>query len=238
MKILEQIKKYNKENSAKFIDSEKYWQKSPSNILLKEATMKSLEEHAKDKKILDAGAGRLAYKNLIKKYVKSYISSDFSKTHKDLDVVCDIEKMSFKNSEFDVVFCSQVLEHVPHPHQALKEINRVLKKNGVAIITVPLLGYIHNAPHDYFRYTKYGLQVLAQENGFDVIKLEEVGGLFSFLGYVRSTFFMPFFMLPVFGGFIFFANYILARMDILLDEIFRNKQVFPLNYLLIVKKNK
>lgn len=237
MKILEQIKKLNKENSTKFIDSEKYWNKSPSNILLKRATSESLAEHAQDMRVLDAGAGRLAYKNLIKKYAKSYVSSDFSKTHKDLDVVCDIEEMSFKDGEFDVVFCSQVLEHVPHPTQAFAEINRVLKKNGIAIITVPLLGYIHNAPHDYFRYTKYGLETIAKENNFSLIQLEEIGGFFCFLGYVRSTFLMPFFTLPILGNLIFFANYFFAIIDILLDEIIKNKQVFPLNYLLVIKKN-
>lgn len=236
MNIFSYIKKTNKEYSKKLIDTDKYWQKSPSNLLLKQATLESLAEYGKDKKVLDAGAGRLAYRPLIKLFTNNYTSSDFKKTHDQLDVVTDIEKMSFKDKTFDLVFCSQVLEHVPHPNKALTEINRILKSKGHVVITVPLLGYIHNAPYDFYRYTRFGLETLAKDSGFKVIKLEELGGFFSFLGYVRSTFVMPLFGLPLVGSFIFTFNHILSKIDILLDKLLPNKKVFPLNYLLILEK--
>ncbi|MDH4227203.1 MAG: class I SAM-dependent methyltransferase [Deltaproteobacteria bacterium] len=50
----------------------------------------------------------------------------------------DIEKGApFKDSEFDIVICEQVLEHLVDPAAALREISRVLKKGGLAIIGVP-----------------------------------------------------------------------------------------------------
>lgn len=215
-----------------------YWYKSPSNILLKKYSEISITKYLSEKSVLDAGAGKLAYRSLLKKYVGNYTSSDFKKTHKDLDVVTDIEKTSFKNNEFDGVFCSQVLEHVPHPWLALKEMKRITKKNGFIIITVPMLGYIHNAPFDFFRYTKFGLESLAKDSGLKVAELKEVGGLFCFLGYIRSTILMPLFLIPVLGLIIYLFNLLLSLFDILMDKIFKNSSIFPLNYLMILEKVK
>lgn len=237
MGLVATIKKLNRRVSSDFIGSNKYWKKSPSNILLYEASKKALAEWAQDKLILDAGAGRLAYRELIKQFAAKYTSSDFMQTHPDLDVVTDIEDMPFKTGQFEVVFCSQVLEHVPHPWLAFGEIHRVLKKNGVAIITVPMLGYIHNAPYDFFRYTEFGLKNMAEDAGFTVKELAAIGGFFSFLGYVRSTLIMPLFGLPLVGDVIFWTNYLCAKLDIFLDTVVPNKRIFPLNYLLVVHKN-
>lgn len=238
MKLSKIIKDLNRNYGSKIMGTAKYWKRSPSGILLYNFSEKKLAKYAKNKDVLDVGAGRLAYKRLINKYAKSYTSSDFTKTHPDLDVVCDIEKLAFKENEFDVVFCSQVLEHVPHPQKALQEIKRVLEKKGKVIITVPMLGYIHNAPYDFYRYTKYGLELMAKETGFKVLELEEIGGLFSFLGYVRSTFLMSLFAIPVLGDLILYFNYLLSKIDIFLDKITKNKKIFPLNYLMILEKVK
>ena len=50
----------------------------------------------------------------------------------------DITKLSFKNESFDIIICIHVLEHVQKDKKAMKELHRVLKKNGFAIIDVPL----------------------------------------------------------------------------------------------------
>jgi len=236
MQVLATLKKLNKKTSSSFIDSPKYWQKSPSTIILREESDRALSEHAQGKSVLDAGAGRLAYRSMIKQYADTYTSSDFMQTHPDIDVVTDIEKMPFKQGEFEVVFCSQVIEHVPHPWKAFAEIFRVLKKNGVAIITVPMLGYIHNAPFDFYRYTEFGLKVLAEDAGFKVLEIKPIGGFFSFLGYVRSTVLLPLFGIPLLGDILFYLNVGLSKIEILIDEITKNAKVFPLNYILVVKK--
>lgn len=234
--MLESIKKLNKSASNKYINSDMYWRKSPSNILLYKATKEALEKFAVNKVVLDAGAGRMAYKQLITSVAKKYISSDFQKTHPDLDVVIDIEKMSKKVQPVDVVFCSQVLEHVPHPWVAMKEISAVLKKNGTAIITVPHLAYLHNLPYDFFRYTDMGLRSLAKQAGLEVIKIEPLGGFFCFLGYIRSTALMPLLNFPVFGRIILQTNYLLSTIDIVLDKITHSAKLFPLNFIMLAKK--
>lgn len=236
MNLFSLIKKLNKKVSASFIDTERYWQKSPSNMLLRDATNAALKKYAKGRKVLDAGAGRLAYRSMIKQYAKSYTSSDFQKTHEELDVVTDIENMSFERDSFDIVFCSQVLEHVPHPWIAFSEIYRILKADGIVIITVPMLGYIHNAPYDFYRYTNYGLENLAKDAGFKIIELRTLGGIFSFFGYIRSTLLMPLYCIPLIGLMVFYFNKLLSVLDITLDSLISNEKVFTLNYLLVARK--
>jgi len=234
--IFNWIKSHNKKLSSSFVGTKYYWMRSPSNLLLFKHSKESIKKYAKGKSVLDAGAGRLAYRDLIKTYAKSYTSSDFKRTHPELDVVCDLERLDFRSSSFDIIFCSQVLEHVPHPWIAMSEIYRVLKNYGVGIITVPMLGYIHNAPFDYFRYTEYGLKSLAQDSGFKVLKIMPIGGLFCFVGYVLSTIFMPVFRIPIFGILLLYIIQPLHMILISLDKLIANEKVFPLNYLMIIKK--
>jgi ubiquinone/menaquinone biosynthesis C-methylase UbiE len=56
----------------------------------------------------------------------------------------DIEKMPFDDASFATVVCTEVLEHVPYPATALKEIHRVLKPRGVLIGSVPCRSFIWN----------------------------------------------------------------------------------------------
>lgn len=52
-------------------------------------------------------------------------------------VVGNAMATNFEAESFDIVVCSEVLEHVPQPEKILKEINRILKRGGLAIISTP-----------------------------------------------------------------------------------------------------
>jgi len=65
-----------------------------------------------------------------------YITSDLDSPI--ADVKADICKLPFKNSEFDLIICNHVLEHINEDIKAMKELYRVLKKGGTAILQVPL----------------------------------------------------------------------------------------------------
>lgn len=59
-------------------------------------------------------------------------------TTKDINIIQgNAEEIPFKNEEFDLVFCSHVLEHVNDKEKSISEINRVLKKDGIVIIGMP-----------------------------------------------------------------------------------------------------
>ena len=97
-----------------------------------------------------------------------------------------------ENNNYDSAICLEVLEHIPDRYKALKEINRVLKQNGILILSVPHLSRLHEIPNDYYRYTKYGLQVLFNGSCFEVFLIKERAGVFSsnFISYYLNKLFL------------------------------------------------
>ncbi len=77
-----------------------------------------------------------------------------------VDLIVSAEKLPFANNSFDLVLCLETLEHAQRPWFICPEIERILKPNGVAIISSPQNHPIHLHPSDYFRYTPYGLKSL------------------------------------------------------------------------------
>jgi ubiquinone/menaquinone biosynthesis C-methylase UbiE len=49
-------------------------------------------------------------------------------------IVADAHKLPFKNRAFDLIICSETIEHVNNPQKVFEEIKRLLKDNGIAII--------------------------------------------------------------------------------------------------------
>jgi SAM-dependent methyltransferase len=86
-------------------------------------------------------------------------------------IVGDARALPVRDAAFDLVLCTEMLEHVPEPQRAIDEMHRVLKPGGLLVLTTRFLFPIHDAPHDYFRFTKYGLRHLLRE--FEIVRLEE-----------------------------------------------------------------
>lgn len=109
------------------------------------------------------------FRNLFSRKFAKYTTTDLVMT--DVDYQADLQNLPFDDESFDIVFASHVLEHVPDDNKALSEIRRILTKNGIAILPVPLVAektieypepnpnetYHVRAPgYDYFdRYEKY-----------------------------------------------------------------------------------
>jgi ubiquinone/menaquinone biosynthesis C-methylase UbiE len=91
------------------------------------------------------------------------------------------EKLSFKDGSFDGVFCLCVLEHLRKPELAVREIRRVLKKNGKAVIIVPTeAGFRHDKTHVTF-IDKHMMRSLLEKNGFKIDKMFFFPFAFKFL---------------------------------------------------------
>ena len=88
-----------------------------------------------------------------------------------VQILGDAQALGLADAVFDVVLCTEVLEHLPEPQQALDEMFRVLKPSGTLLLTTRFLFPIHDAPHDYFRFTKYGLRHLLRR--FEILELQE-----------------------------------------------------------------
>lgn len=88
-----------------------------------------------------------------------------------VDVVCSALKLPFKKNTFDTYLSFEVLEHIDNPQKFFNEAHRVLKRDGLCIISVPFLYRFHGEEYDFFRYTKKGLATLAENAGFKTKKI-------------------------------------------------------------------
>ena len=128
-------------------------------------------------RVLDIGAGeRNRYADLFK--ASEYVTMDVH-SGSNVQIVGSIEAVPAEAESFDSIVCTQVLEHVPHPVQAIKELHRVLKPGGHVLVTVPQVAELHEEPNDFFRYTPFGLEKLFGETGFHVVEKMQRGGFFA-----------------------------------------------------------
>jgi len=130
-------------------------------------------------KILDFGCGTKPYKSLFNEF-DEYIGLDIeneghSHEKEEIDVYYDGKTIPFKNEYFDSVFSSEVFEHVFDIDHILDELNRVLKRGGKMLISIPFAWNEHEAPNDFGRYTSFGIIHLIEKHGFKVIRLTKAG---------------------------------------------------------------
>lgn len=148
-------------------------------------------------RLLDVGCGQKPYEEIFAPYVNEYIGIEheatFSLTHasahtKGPDYTYDGRTLPFEDHSFDTVLNVQVLEHTPHPSALMKEMARVLKPDGKLIVSAPFQFRLHEQPHDYFRYTVFGLTSLCEEVGLRVESVHRQGSLWSVLAHKLNTF--------------------------------------------------
>ena len=188
---------------------------------------------------LDAGCGRSPYRPLLATRASRVVSIDVEDRGGDIDEIGDIQDLAqIEQSSFDTVLCSQVLEHVPRPWDAMAEFARVLRPDGRLILTVPHLSVIHEAPHDYYRYTRYGLSALCEQAGLEVEAVEPTGGLICFLAHSCSWALMcTLGSLPLMRWPVWLFNYVLlVRALDLVDRVFGLAGRYPCDHVLIARK--
>ena len=86
----------------------------------------------------------------------------------NVDIYADAENLPFIDQSIETVILFDVLEHINNGEKALRDIYRVLKPGGRVLIQIPFMYPIHDAPFDYRRLTKYGIEALASQNDFVV----------------------------------------------------------------------
>lgn len=132
--------------------------------------------------LLDIGCGEMPYKPLIleKSKINSYIGVDIENNIYQKEVTPDLfwdgKTLPINDNEFDCSLLIEVLEHTPNPEMVLKETHRILKDKGYLFLTVPFLWNLHDVPHDEYRYTPFSLERMFKDAGFEIIKMEALGG--------------------------------------------------------------
>lgn len=127
----------------------------------------------------DLGCGGSPYKPWVLENAEEYTGVDWSATTHELnaDIICDLNLgVDLPSDSVDTVLCLSVLEHLREPKQFLSEVHRVLKPDGTLILQVPFMWWVHEAPHDYYRFTQHGLEYLLNEVGLADIEVNPQTG--------------------------------------------------------------
>jgi SAM-dependent methyltransferase len=108
---------------------------------------------------------------------KRYIKQDMRNFDPPcIDIICDIGDMKAVSDEsIGLVLNLESLEHLPYPQKAIDEIHRVLRPNGLLILTTVMHFKIHRAPKDYWRFTPDGIELLL--NRFKILDCTLEGNL-------------------------------------------------------------
>src|SRR5262249_7069521 len=104
------------------------------------------------------------------------------------DFFYDGTSFPFAAQSFDTVICVQVLEHTPNPQAVLNEMARVVKKDGIVVVSVPFSFRLHEEPNDFFRYTSHGLRSMFDAAGLVADEIWKQGDLWSVLGHKFNSY--------------------------------------------------
>ncbi|MDR3698018.1 MAG: class I SAM-dependent methyltransferase [Candidatus Sulfopaludibacter sp.] len=135
-------------------------------------------------RVLDAGAGEGQYRGHFarQRYCGVDLAvGDRSWNYSRLDALADLRALPFRSGAFDAAIHIVTIEHLCEPGEALREMARAMAPGAMLLIAAPHEWEVHQAPHDYFRYTRYGLAYLLEKAGFEICEMRAAGGYFRLL---------------------------------------------------------
>lgn len=137
----------------------------------------SLQAHLSTRRrydIIDLGAAvsrgqTLTHRDLVEPYLGRYTGVDIVASP-NVDVVMTRPyTIPLPSRSADVVISGQAFEHIPFPWATALEIRRVLRPGGLAIVTAPSRGHVHDV-HDCWRYYPDGMRALAHWTGMEIVE--------------------------------------------------------------------
>jgi 2-polyprenyl-3-methyl-5-hydroxy-6-metoxy-1,4-benzoquinol methylase len=170
----------NKDRFKEFYDKRSSWRNPKEEEMRFKKTTKAANV-PKGAKVLDIGCRDGSLRNYLDKSVVYYgidIASEFK--GESITIQDITEGTSFESDFFDYIFCIDVLEHLKKPFFVLNEINRILKKEGILILSVPNpyhfkeiiwnLFKIKDKQGHIFGWTRQTMQRLAEFCGFRLLE--------------------------------------------------------------------
>lgn len=153
-----------------------------SNSIILDELHQFFEQSGQGKYLLDVGCGTRPYAPLYQSHFDQNFGFDVQTSPHDLsraDFLAQVLAIPLAADLCDCVLCTEVLEHVPEPAQALCEMSRVLRPGGWLVLTIPLLLGLHEEPYDFYRYTVHGLRYLLTKSGFEIKRIQTKGEMLA-----------------------------------------------------------
>ena len=154
------------------------------NWLIKKLVNDKVRAHLSELRgtVVDLGCGTRPYEADILAHAQRYVGVDWHKTLHGLraDVAADVSRpLPLRSGSADGVVAFEVLEHLAEPAVMLGEAHRVLAPGGVLLLSVPFQWWVHEEPHDFYRFTRFGLAYLLGKAGFERVDIRPTSGFWS-----------------------------------------------------------
>ena len=193
-------------------------------------------------RVLDFGCGAMPYRNSFT--CKEYIGTDVYVSGHDhsndkIDVYYDGKTLPFPDNSFDQLFTSQVFEHIENLDDILKELHRVLKPQGLILISVPFCWDEHEVPYDFARYTSYGILSKLKKAGYEIESLKKSGNFIESIAQLWGIYVFSFVSEKKAAVQILTTFFVIAPvtlLGLLLAKLLPNKDSFYLNNIVLARK--
>jgi SAM-dependent methyltransferase len=138
-------------------------------------------------RVLDVGCGPKPYYPFFEPHAAEYVGVDVDNPAADLTGTA--EALPVQDSSFDVVLCTQVLEHALDPPRVVRELARVVAPGGRVLASTHGVQVYHPSPEDLWRWTHAGLERLFTENGdWKAVTVRPGAGTTACVGMVVSIY--------------------------------------------------
>lgn len=151
---------------------------SITNSLIDEFISKALHKARKshpEASYLEVGCGTRRYAKHLPAQGWKCVFTDFEVRGPGVSAVADAHRLPFRGECFDVVLMTEVLEHLHDPEVALSEISRVLRPEGLLILTYPFNYSLHETPYDFTRWTEFKLEKELAERALTIVSMQRRG---------------------------------------------------------------
>jgi SAM-dependent methyltransferase len=157
--------------------------KFPINFIAIEKELEPVAPYLRGR-VLNAGCGERDITQLLKSWKADVVDNCDIQTSIPGAFLCDLTSIPKPDLTYDSILCNAVLEHVPDPEGVMAEFHRLLVPDGYVVIAVPFIQPFHPTPYDFRRYTRSGIEQLAERSGFRVLHIWPVHSLAQTLGWI------------------------------------------------------
>jgi SAM-dependent methyltransferase len=136
--------------------------------------------------LLDVGCGTKAFARCFDGRLDRYLGVDLPGSRyldrAGPDAYARGEALPVRDRAVETVLCLSVLTYLTEPARLIEEAHRVLRPGGALLMEFTQMAPLHDPPHDYFRFTRFGASFLLERAGFEVVELVPIGGLWARVG--------------------------------------------------------